>query len=526
MNDIKRYQIGVFDDSKTDRNIIDSKITYIKKDIEKKGISIKINVLFYEDYEGFMDDIKESPIWDLIILDLYDDKKGKNVGEIILQALKYNRITIPVIIYTKGQQDNPWHTYNNLYDIYEYIYGDVISKSGEDDLVPVIQKCIGYDNYLEYEYDDADTIMNIIIKNIGIANLNDIIKRVKKDNDVIVSVTLRRMTLGYSGAFLFRLLYDNTHFIMKISKEKQKIKDEHDKALQLYQRFPDHMTININYKEYMNDNVYAYVFKEIDDSTTLYKYLNQNNNKNKIHNYLRQLFLEEKSLKNHYRNNVIDKCESYNHIFRGLSKEKKYYKVLNAINELNPILEKYEFDENAIRSFLRNKEYENILIETFGRQEFKKQLTLCHGDLHAKNILIQDDRIFIIDPGEIRYDYWCTDISRLIVNMFVNGIDYGTYDYYDINKISDNINCAESMMSLQKINYMVNDGFIISINWIIENIKNIYEEKFTLWEFELCMMKELLQTSYRVDTIPPGKRALALILASKYLKKANKSIIQ
>jgi hypothetical protein len=68
-----------------------------------------------------------------------------------------------------------------------------------------------------------------------------------------------------------------------------------------------------------------------------------------------------------------------------------------------------------------------------------------------------------------------------------------------------------------------NANIICSLNWLTEHAQNIYVSYFTLWEFQLGLMKEFLQMSYRTGTVPHSKRALALELAYQCMLEAEKN---
>ena len=160
----------------------------------------------------------------------------------------------------------------------------------------------------------------------------------------------------------------------------------------------------------------------------------------------------------------------------------------------------------------------------------EKNLILSHGDFHAKNLLISStNRPTIIDTGGFCYDYWCSDISRLIVHLFIEGIDNGTYDFFDIDKQIERIKTVKKIIEGDEIEVesdaLGNNGFINAINWLRENAISIHTTDFyTDWELQLNLGLEFLKASYKTITLPPGKRVLALLSACEAFRIAEKSL--
>lgn len=131
----------------------------------------------------------------------------------------------------------------------------------------------------------------------------------------------------------------------------------------------------------------------------------------------------------------------------------------------------------------------------------------------------------IIDTGLLGYKHWSLDIARLIVNIFIMGIDTENINYYELSSIEKDLIIAEKILERREIDFDgVNDNAIAALNWLIENVENIYDDLYTLFEFQLGLMKEFLQLAYRIESVPPGKRALALIVAHKCMIAANRSV--
>jgi hypothetical protein len=151
---------------------------------------------------------------------------------------------------------------------------------------------------------------------------------------------------------------------------------------------------------------------------------------------------------------------------------------------------------------------------------------LCHSDFHSRNILVNNNKsIFLIDTGLIDKNYWCADICRLIVDIFINKIDKGEREFYDIDLISENIDLGHKLIQFEQIPLIrKNENAIHLLNWLIEWVEKIYDGYFLKWQFQLGLMKEFLQMTYRTGSVPPNKRAIALDLAYLCMIEAEKNV--
>lgn len=470
----------------------------------------------------------------LLILDLYDKSSKDGHKDKGVNVLMRNQATkqIPTLVYTSmgdsiGFDEDLMKTkypalikkltkiHNSYENLTSFVKGYLLSILNEN-------------NYYSL-YNDYDINLTMSIRNIGGNNFNYILYKIYEKynkNKIIVYP----MTSGLSGAVLFRLEFENKVFILKISAEISKLKEEHQNALELYKEFPCHLTNSINMEEYysFDNNVLGILIKNVDNSQTFFDFVVDKKTKiEQIENYLSSLYLENQSLEYHFKKKK-GKEEDWTSIFNKFD-EMKILLIKKSNKELISIIQKFytKIDIEDFRRLIILKNYQNLNQTALLDKKYKKSLILSHGDFHAKNILVQNGvNPVIIDTGSLGYQHWSLDISRLIVNLFILGIDKDHVDYFDLYKIPQYLDTVEKIIYLKEIDLQEdNKNIVISINWLMSNIKQIYIDSFALFEFQLALMKEFLQISYRFDTIPPNKRALALIASHKCLIEANKNVI-
>jgi thiamine kinase-like enzyme len=491
--------------------------------IELANIDI---VTVIKDFDSVIEELRHD--YQLLILDFFDGDELK--GDRILNHNKINKI--PTIIYT-SKSESEQVDYDKLRIEYSPFLRKYLPRlrTGEN-LKSFIRSFLSSEglikkDYILYNQNDLFLVNSII--SIGENHFNEILSTIIADNSLNGQVTIHRMTSGLSGAILFKIENNNKFSILKISKEIDKLKKEHENSTKLYQEFPSRLTNYINPKEYysFDKTVLGILLKDVNNSITFFDFLFESTTTNEeIENYLNNLFLSNQSLQTHYSSNkgVIN---DWSYIFHKID-SLKFTLIDISLKELYPIIVKYDSNIELvnIRNLVLNNSYGNLDKSKLLETPFQKALVLCHGDLHSKNILVQNSKLpVIIDTGSIDYEYWCMDFCRLIVNLFIIGHDHNTIDYFDIEKIQSNIIVAEKIINQEPISLDgKNDKIITAINWLTNNCKDIYKDFFSTFEFQLGLMKEFLQASYRVDTVPPNKRTIALISANNCMMAANKSV--
>ncbi len=509
---MSKFRILICEDIERDLNLIDGYLKNIK--------AIHTGTDFAWKQANFHDIFTkiEEDEYDLLILDMYEGQTKE--GENVLSYMENINKKITTIIYTNAGKDDDFYA---LKGEYPFLYDFIVKGEKGRKLKKVIEKIVfQYIDNLFEPYDDDDPILNAQIQSIGANNINEILFKIKSDDAFTGKYIINKLSSGYSGAAIFKLLFNSNSYILKLSKQKSTLENEFANASKLYKRFPDHLTINIHSKSYSNDEVTAILVKEVSSSKTLFDLLTDCNDQQTINNIFNDLYFATNSLREHYKDQRSTQEEKFDFIFQSLGNEKVAL-ISQTMQELKPLLDEFngEFDVNNLKSFVTNHAYRNINKNFQLGDQFKKKLVLSHGDFHSKNILIQGARSVLIDTGGVRFDYWCIDISRLIVNIFITGFDSNTKDYFDIGLISKNLNKAKQIIDMQTIDIDgINDGFIHAVNWLLENMKNIYQDLFIQWQFRLGLAKEFLQAAYRLS-IPPNKRTIALIAAQYCLDKVD-----
>ncbi|WP_040433426.1 phosphotransferase [Chlorobium ferrooxidans] len=461
---------------------------------------------------------------DLLILDLYDNVDDKWYGIDCLEIIKTSGINTKTIIFAGDKQGDMRK--RNFKKDYPFVLDDIDKyKEKISGLSEMIE--VELINKLPIQYklkNENDLILQLQISTIGESNLNQILRQIKEEYGIADEVLLERMVSGYSGAILIRFYIDNTAYILKISKDTESLKKEYEDSLKYYPKFPSIFFNYIHSKEYYTNNYNALgiLIKLVEDGETIFDYIKKESNTfEDIYRILNRIFMDDYSLKRHYKEQRYG-SENWTHIFRKY-KGTKYSIIESVINEIRLLINDFGVNYSNMKNLSINQSYERL---DKNNKNIDKPLVLCHGDLHSRNILIQGLNPFLIDTGGISYDYWCSDLCRLIVDLFLKGIDNDKKEYYDISQIEKNVKIAELIITRKDVELDgVNDNYINAINWLTNHVDKIYDDLFDIFDFQLCLMKEFMQASTRVGTIPPNKRAIALISAYRCMVFANESIM-
>ena len=121
------------------------------------------------------------------------------------------------------------------------------------------------------------------------------------------------------------------------------------------------------------------------------------------------------------------------------------------------------------------------------------------------------------------YKHWSTDICKLIVDLFIRGIDIDDYKYFSLSTIEEWCPQAKQLIKGIELSNSKPDGFRIAINWLVANAKNIFPQ-YEQWEFQLGLALQFLKSSYKTMTLPPGKRVVCILSACSAIIEANNNI--
>lgn len=478
--------------------------------VRKKFLNIDYKICTFESVLNSANFFSTNEI-DYLILDLYDENSQTWEGLKILDNIKAADININTIIYTGDKLGAEGDV--DFTERYKFVIKVLDKRKNninglKEYMVNLVSANVTDQFSIDSDYIDEFSQQLYFF---GVNRLNQILVQVKENWRIPLekSIRLYKMSSGFSGAVLLKFKYENTWYVLKVSNNVGMIESEIDRAKKYYPLFPSKFFNHIAPKAYYStekDAVGALI-KIIDDTKTLFVKILEADSKESIVLIMEKIFFENGLMK-HYESKLNSEL-SWTSILKKFS-EGRFVTIKEVSVELESLLVNFNMDE--LEKFITKFRYRELNIDTV---EHNGAQTLNHLDLHSKNILIQGVATpFLIDTGVMDYGYWCLDLCRLIVDLFINGIDHGRKEFYDIGKISDNIRVGVNVIKLQTLDSDKNNENIITVlNWLIENIEVIYKKYYTKWEFQLGLMKEFLQMSYRTGTVPHSKRALALELA-------------
>jgi hypothetical protein len=521
---MNKFKIAHWDDN----NIIVSRLKGVHNDLNTKYGYIEYSEI---DYKIILDNIYDFVRdFDLLILDLLDETdSGKLVGFDILESFKNHQIDFPIIVYTTAKRDEGSDINLNFYEE-KYSTIPFIKKSEDADTSRIkreIEKVIKESLPDQFEVTSGYVSeFNQQLRFFGRDKINQILFQVKQHFNLPLDkqIILSKLKSGFSGAILFKFTVKNTSYVLKISNEVQLLESEYEKAKSLYHLFPTKLFNWLDSQKFYthNKNTLAIVIKLVPNSKTLFDFIINENGNTNIDKVLNSFF-HISGMTKHYETQRKEP-KIWTTIFEKF-KTGKFLTIKEVSEELKSMLK--SFDVNQVENLIIKERFGKLNSEDLIK---KGATTLNHLDLHSKNILVEDDETpILIDTGGLGYGYWCFDVCRLIIDLYINGIGVDkengyTKEFFDLNSFDYYFSIGQRIVDLEQIDYdSKNDRIIDSINWLIKNVERIYGDDFTLWEFQIGLMKELLQVSYRTGSIPHNKRALALELAYYSMTKAEKN---
>lgn len=171
--------------------------------------------------------------------------------------------------------------------------------------------------------------------------------------------------------------------------------------------------------------------------------------------------------------------------------------------------------ERVVRDFAERKYRPKMRLPTRWRDSF---ITLCHGDLHARNILAdRNKRLYLVDAGSVGELAWPADISRLFVDLFISIWDEGSPSH-EWELLPDWVRISKVLLSGKELdNEQIarkNRPVLTALNWIRGNLSEMHPDVFdeqSAFEFSFAVAIEFLRASYRRMDLPSPKRVLGLL---------------
>jgi CheY-like chemotaxis protein len=486
---------------------------------------------FYDNPDDFLVRAKAGK-FDLIILDIEDKNEDIDTGfRLLNEIITVHKNSIPVLIFSR--------------------HGRVLEKMGDfkkehNLVIDFLNKSLrGEPNYHKTVGEKLKLLLNLTnnkikiipfedhktkaaVKIIGLHNLQPIISEFISQKSFIKEkeVVVKAVTPGYSGAFVLELKFGSVSKLIKISQNREAVLKEYENLNTYSHYLPS--SIKLDYEKtspeiFSSNGWHSIIYEFIEYSTTLFGYFQSNPGKDNIERVLADIFSKEKLLKLHAITDEINKPANEN-ILEDIDSGRAAF-IHGSVNNLRPLLQNFVtlFDESIISSITENHNYQEISASKIGHP--KSVRILSHADLHADNILCDaQGNPIIIDPGSINYKHWAYDVNRLLADLFIRGIGYGTTEFYNIGAIDKDYQMAALIIKRTGIDNPDNNPFITAINWLTQHISNLYPSFFTAWEYQLGLALEFLKSSYKSIFIPPNKRVVALLAACEAIKQANSSI--
>jgi hypothetical protein len=528
----KLINIIHWDDDSTMETFIEGVVKFTLRDY---GYEVR-NGFFLTDPDIFLSRLR-SENFDLVILDIENGDGEPHKGfELLNEIITTYKNSIPFLIFSRHSNfiENVME-FQKKYDLKIKFLNK--SKRG----TPEYRENVKLD--LEFLLDLNNSSVTISAENdfktlaavntIGLDNLQKIIGTYKGTKTFITddNVSIKAITPGLSGAFVLEVKFKNISKLLKISHDKEKILLEYNNLEKYAVYLPSAIKLdyeNVDPNKFSADGWYCIFYEFVEYSTTFFDFLHKNVDDTIIENILSDLFSSSRLVKLYKNKQEYDIAVNEN-VCEDLNPTRNSF-ISNAINYLSPILNEHAeyFNIGTIESLLQHKSYKDISALKISSPKSSKMLS--HADLHSDNILVDGrGRPIVIDPGNLSYKHWAFDISRLIVDLCLRGINYNSIEYFDTNSIeSEYTVIIKNVIQKNSVPIMQGSksGFIVAINWLIEHLETIFSDDYSLWEYQLSLTVEFIKASYKNAILPPNKRALALIAACIALEESNISFKQ
>jgi len=520
-------------------DLVKDYIILIKNSLKNyfKHFNIDVNVRSMDgEFSEFIDEIEKNE-YSLIISDLHDEKIELKdpIGRIslIINAISERPLT-PILIFSEFIKNTNFEEFSAKYKI-EAIGKNELSNAGAFN--EKLEKCL--DKFfpslkLDSLNSSASSLnLNFIkdfrtlaaVNSIGIDTLKKILIKIVGDKSLIDSknIQLKALTPGYSGAYIIAIFYNNISTILKVSTNSYSLICEYNKFIEHSAKLPFLFKSRYKAIDIHDNSVNGWHFLEIEhieNSSTMFEFISSKDNVLLLEKVLSRFFQYMKPFYSSTKKEPATRRDNF--IFEDFDNVRINF-LVSAYSRIEALIN-YNFPDfkiEVITSLLINNNYENI---NFTDSEVN--LIISHGDLHTDNILVVDENPVLIDYANINYRHFSLDVARLIVDLFIRGLDNEEVKYYDINDIKSQLDLFELLIDFKTLPLsQSNKNAINVINWIIGNRYSIMNPNFfNDNEFLLGISCELLKVGYKSLIFPPNKRTIALICAYKIIIKVNKAM--
>lgn len=386
---------------------------------------------------------------------------------------------------------------------------------------------------LDYDVDDLElrSMMTWIGEEVFRAIVHKLVDREWRRLDVSL------VDRGYSGAFVCRV---NCEFevkdegvpasrvlLVKLSRDGGRLRAELEKA-SMTSMFPGGLFVNYLHESFVEHRGWAAIASEYQEqSATLIGWLSENQSRDQVQRSVGGL-LSSEGLGGAYRHHAL-KGVRPGDAFRDVLPIHRQARLKLALRDLGGLCSEVSgWKATRIESFVASGR--------IGQLDIEKQFTgveycRCHGDLHGRNVLVtRFGRPVLIDPEAIGEYPWCSDISRLSVDLVLVGVGRGieAFRWDDFSRWRD---LVQAMIAGE----IVERGWLedekpvqVALEALRGNLSDIFpfvSEKQREGQFRLGLAAELIRCGIRED-LPAPKRCLALVGADDALESSEQYLGQ
>lgn len=158
-------------------------------------------------------------------------------------------------------------------------------------------------------------------------------------------------------------------------------------------------------------------------------------------------------------------------------------------------------------------------------------LVRSHGDLHGRNVLVEDrNRPLLIDPANIEMLPWTSDWARLAVDLLISVEAVGD-EAYEWSGLDTWLADADGFVRGVGSQLTMRAPFAAGLSWLrtavhgLQPIKGASPETLE-WQIMLSLAVELLRGSYRSQELPPPRRVFALLAGAAALTAASDACLK